>query len=424
MRLTTISNVIDWIVIIIMSTYGLALTGTYTIDVVSKGSPYNLFLFVCFFHLVRFGLKFDFLFVLKKKNILILFFFIYIIDVFQACLYHTFDKTCRIIFLTLTVFVFMSYLFNVHNFHRKRGRNGLEDVLHPYKAYVIYNLVVILLMFILITMGVPYQLNPLGDDVMLISGHSEWKLDHYFPYYLCMTMFFHDIFPIPTLTGLSHEAHVIMFVITPGVFFLLGMRSKWKYAIFGMYLFTLIETTSTTAIVCALVVFSMEILRSAIIKRKCRLLLGAVVIGGVCVWLLSELLSIVHMQVLYKLEGQDDSGATSQSMLEYLFSFRDIWCLGNFPKEYGLELRGQSGGIITGLLDLLLYVKLWIVAFKCLLNQNKEVNFIGLGCMYFFLHMSKLSYMSFSYLYFTFILFVVVVLENYHLESQSVEWER
>lgn len=424
MRITTYSSVIDWIVIIIMSTYGLALTGTYTIDVVSKGFPYNLFLFISFFHLVRFGLKFNFFFLLKKKTTLILFFLIYAIDVFQAGLFHTLDGTFRIFFISLTVFVFMSYLFNVYNFYKRRKCNGLEGVLRPYKAYVIYNLGVILLMFILIMIGIPYELNPLGDDVMLISGHSEWNLDHYFPYCLCITMFFHNIFPIPTLTGLSHEAHVIMFVITPGVFFLLSMKSKWKYAILGAYLFTLIETTSTTAIVCATAVFLMELVRSAIVKKKYDILLGTIFIGCVAVWLFSEFLSIVNAQVLYKLEGQDDSGATSQSMLEYLFSFRDIWGMGNFPKEYGLDLRGQSAGIITGFLDLFLYIKLWSVAFKCLLSRDVKINFIGLGCVYFFLHMSKLAYMSFSYLYFTFMLFVVVVLENYHLEGKSVEWEK
>lgn len=411
MRFTTISSFIDWAVIIIMSTYGLALTGTYTIDVVSKGFPYNLFLFISFFHLVRFGLKFDFFFLLKKRTILILFFLIYMLDIFQACLFHTLDKISRIFFLTLTALVFMSYLFNTYNFHRKRGNNGLEGILYPYKGYVIYNLAVILLMFILIIMGVPYQLNPLGDDVMLISGHSEWNLDHYFPYYLCMTMFFHNIFPIPTLTGLSHEAHVIMFVITPGVFFLLGMKSKWKYAVLGAYLFTLIETTSTTAIICALVVLLMEIVRSAIIKKQYALLLGAIVIGSVCVWLFSDLLSIVNMQVLYKLEGQDDSGATSQSMLGYLFSFRDLWGMGNFPKEYGLDLNGQSAGIITGLLDLFLYMKLWSVALKCLLISDRQINYVGLGILYFLLHVAKVAYLSFSYLYFAFIVFIVVTVE-------------
>lgn len=414
------SLLIDGFVIIIMVTYHLSVIDSFIFDSLPIDSLVCIFAFIFTAHLLRFGFHFSFVNKFKRKGVLYLYFLCFIVDSIQLLFFRGFFSSAGVLVRLFTMFFFISYISNVYY---EQGRNliAIRYIQKPMLFYSTYNIFVIICMFVLIMAGVNYQQNIINTQ--LFQGHDEWNMNHYFPFFLCIVANFHDIFPIPTLLGLSHESHVLMFLITSPLLFFCEKKNVLFYCIALGFFFVLIESTSTTAILCFLFILGIEILWSFFNKKNLKNLILFAIILLILSMQLVFVLDIAQAQVILKLQGEDSSGETSLTMLNYLFSFGELFGTGNVPSVYGLDLKGSHAGAITGFLDLLLYVNMIILAFRCFMSKDLNIHYCGLGFIYFLLHMVKVNYLVFSYPYFAYIIFLLCVLNNDFL-ARKKEYNR
>ncbi len=420
-KTTTSIRIFDWIVIWILVTAGMSIIQVYTLERFSASLVYPISAFALLFHCIRFKLNFPILRIIFKSWILLLFFIIYIVDLIQVVLISGFSSGSGIsgaILRPLGMFLIISYLYNMYRNANITQVEKLKSIINPMIGYSVYNVFVIVAMFALIALGFPWEINDVSNAV-LFGGHEGWNLAQFFPYYLCVVADYHSgLLPIPTLMGLSHEPHVVMFMTTPAFIFLFSVKTKWKYLILIPFVFMLGETTSTTAIIVFCIVVTMELLWSG---RKTMLLLTlfVVLIGGYLYQQFGDYLIIIQSQVEYKTSGGDTSGETSAQMLQYLFSFSGILGTGNNPNDSNFSLKGKSAGFITGFLDLALFIGMVLIAIKAYLRKERTLHYLGLGTIYFLLHGTKVSYMLFSYPYFAFFVLLTALLQKDYLTKKK-----
>lgn len=407
-------HIFDWIVIWILVTSGMSVIQIYTHEMFSTNRDYTLLAFALPFHFLRFGVKFPLLTVISKTPILLLFFCIYFMDWLQILMIQGLTLGSGLSGATLRpigMFLLMSYLYNMYREARKSNQEGLTSILRPMIGYSIYNIFVVVVMFLLIAVGFSWQVNEVGD-ALLFGGHKEWNLPQYFPYYLCVVAdYHHGLFPIPTLMGLSHEPHVLMFMTTPAFIFLFVMKNKWKYLMFIPFVFMLGETASTMAILAFGVIVILELLWSGE-KKMLLIAVFFIILSGYLYQIFGDYLELIQSQIEHKTSGGDDSKETSLRMLQYLFSFSNLFGMGNNPNDYGFYLKGRSAGIITTSLDLLLYISMAWTAVKAFLRRERNIHYWGLGLLYFLIHGTKISYMLFSYPYFAFFVLMTALLQK------------
>ena len=412
-----IKQMIDWIVIIIEISYHLSFVASFSLYLIPVNGNFLLFSLVLFLHLIRFGLKFKLLQLVPKNTILVIFVLIYLFDFLQYTFIH--DPLYAPLILLLNMLVFMSYLYNMYEDAIKVQHVPFVKYTAPFIGYSVYNIIVIVILAILIIFtGASYEQNPISQDDPMISGRYDWAMQTFFPYHLCIAMNYHDginLLGIPVLTGLSHEPHVIMFLIMPAWMFIFATDIKYylKTIISIIYLFVLIETTSTTAILCFGVILLVETLWKSRQKRTWK-----VVIVVVSVYMVTFFDGIMTL-VSYKLSGVDGSSGTSTSMLEYLVSFDGIFGEGNWPTKYGEQLKNSSAGIVTGILDATLYLYILCTALRFTNSRNSMTHYLGLGCLYFTLHGIKTNYLMVAYPYLAYMFFLLFLMRIYEKRHKS-----
>lgn len=260
---------------------------------------------------------------------------------------------------------------------------------------------------ILVLLGSPWQMNDITNKYELFSGHSEWTMKSYFPYYLSVAANYHPTIGFPVFSGLSHEPQVIMYILMPAFFIIFSKILKMSNKIFLLFAIIVItiDTTSTTAIASSFVCIVLELCYYLIKKKK--LLAG---ILGLLLCLVGGYIVMKYFGFVWNYITDEKIGSNSQdassNMLSYLLS--DVLIgTGNCPSERAIDLKGSSAGIV-GILDIILYLCVLYKALILILHNERHFHYIGLAAFYFLLHSLKLSYMIFGYCYFAFILFIVV----------------
>lgn len=397
--------VFDWIVIILGMSYGVSMLMQVFCVVPSVGNilPYTAFL--VFSHVLRFGMRISFFKLISTYKLLLLLWFIYIFDFVQAMFLDS--KSTGTAFSRIVISVFyLSYLFNVYK------EKGYEYLIKPYIGYALYNVVAIMLMAILILLGVSWQQNPLSvHEYALLGNHHEYSY-HFFPYFLCMASEFHEIsiFPFfPGLTGLAHEPHVIMFTITPGIFFLYTKINSnlYKILLIASFVFIFLETLSTTAILCVGGVFLSHLSWQLLYNKQQKYAFATVLVIGIALPLLYNTINTLIQVATMKMEGS--SSDYSQNMLSYIVTWTDIFGYGNYPSSEGEYADGVHIGLITGLMDIILYISLILMTLKLTLAKDEYAHYMGLGFMYFLVHGLKLGYNMFVYSLFEYLILMLCI---------------
>lgn len=336
------------------------------------------------------------------------------------------------VLLFLNVIVFLSYLYNVYT-DKENNLSPLKRILYPYMAFSLYNYVVICILAMMIFVGFPHQLNPIPNTDPLLVGHKDWNMICYFPYYLSISQNYNfiSLFGIPALTGLCHEPQAFMFLSTPAILFSLAYITNKKaiIVITIVFLFVLFETLSTTAFLCVAVLLLLEILWHS----KGRNLLP-IAVGLLLVWFTMDFIAnteigrLTQAQLKYKLVGEGSgSGEVSISMINYLFSNTELLGEGNRPSEYGIDVGMYAhAGVITMVLDVIVYAFMAISSIKAFMSNERAIHYLGMGCLYYVLHGTKVSYLMVSYPYFMFVFFLAFILDKQkhskslmHLPSQK-----
>lgn len=409
--------IFDWVVIILEITYSIAITMHVFFLIPGVKALIALFLFMFMSHVIRFGMKFTILSEIVKTPILSLFFMILILDIFQSLLFaDSFIQTGFVILLSINHFLFLSFLYNVF-----KESGSFKYVLSPYVGYSLYNIVVIMLTALLVIIGLPWEINMLTDNVRILGDDIAGGGEYYFPYFLSIAANFHPIQifgNLPGLTGLSHEPHIIMMIISPALLMGLLYKSskRIKIVLAFSYLFIALNSMSSTNVICILVVLFFQLLWMTLSSRDMKNLMLLIVFLAVVVVAGYEVLDSVYLQVASKFESSN-SRDYSSNMLKYVISFDSFLGYGNFPPETGSYKPGETAGILTGIMDVALYIVLFIKTIKLVFSSSYSKHYFGLGFLYFLMHGMKVNYLFFLYPFFSYMIFLMILMTKYNFTT-------
>jgi len=401
-------KIFDWIVVIFEITYSIAIPmHIFFITPIVKGMMALMF-FSLFSHVIRFGFRFS-IFSIKLRNWpLFLLILILLLDIFQAALLGDLNKTGYVGCLLLNNIFFLSYLNNL-----LREKREFDYALEPYLGYSLYNIFVIVIVTFLILAGFPWESNMLTDDIRVLEEDMAGGATYYFPYFLSIAADYHPIRifgQLPGLSGLSHEPHIIMWIITPAVIMgFTNIKHKLiKTILIFVYIFIAVNSMSSMNLVCVLILVTFQAIWMTARSHNIWNLLFLTLLITLILFVFNEILDTVFLQVISKFESSGSKDYTSD-MLKYIISFKGLFGYGNFPPSSGQYAVGESAGIITGLLDITLYVVLIYRSFILSISGEVKKHYLGLGFMYFLLHGLKLNYMLIIYPFFTYMIFLLCI---------------
>ena len=414
-QISKITSMLDWIVLIVSISFQLSIVPAFLFDNFPFNSVYALTLFLTFFYIIRFGLKFP-LFKHINNFLFQSFFAIYLLDIFSLLIVR--GSGGQVCFRMINMFLFLNYVFSIYYEEvRRKNTNCLKFVIQPYFYYSVYNAVIVTILFILFFYGLDYQQNPLPYTLSVIEDNALNGIQYFFPYYLSVASDYHPMFGYPVFTGLFHEPHVIMFFTLPAMFMspIIINNTKVRCLVILCFIGLMANTISTTAIICSVIVCIIEVFWSALVVHKYKPFIISLILMTLILMTVVDYFDEVITLMTFKIEGGDSSQGTSSTMLRYLFSFDQFIGEGNNPLKYGEDLKGQSAGVIISILDLTLFLYVIIKIVKQVLSKDKQIHYVAMGCLYFFLHCLKVNYLSFQYPYLAYILFIVFILDRYNV---------
>ena len=410
----------DFVVVILQMTYMLSIVGVYTIDVVPLPHYLTLFVLILFPYLVRFRKHFTLFQEVRNNPVFILFLLILLFDVIQGTLIRqTGDGIARGIMMTSN-YVFAEYLYAMYCEANRYTNRPIESMLKPYMIYSGYNIFAIILCLLLIVFGVISATdNPIEENALTHVNVSEGQ-SYFFPGYLSlslMSMRLLSVFNIPLLTGLSHEPHVLLYLILPSLFIYLGQikdsKLLMRFLVIFAFLVVLVVAMSTTAVICVALVFSLDILWHILhgnTKNKIFFFLFITVTMVLIIIYGSFFINLMADEVMNKTSGSSTGSLSYTSeMLKYIVIPDSILGYGNVPPANGQLLKNYSAGVFTCLFDVLFYLIVVVTAVKLILNKDERIHYYGLACLYFLLHTLKVSFLTFAYPYLSLILVLMFI---------------
>lgn len=403
-------NIIDILIIIIQLSSQLSIISSFFDSIIPLPYLTNLLVVMILGHIIRFGAKIKLWSLLSKHLILRIYILIFIFDIIQNLLTIPGNSFVRLV-LFIDIFLFMDYLYQIVN-ENNNSNSSTRTIALPYITYSIYNVLVVLLLVVFIILGVtspfsnPVEFSMMGDNI-------EGGQLYYYPMNLSIVTQdsrFLSNYGIPMLCGLSHEPHVLALLVTPGLFFLLAnfdIKLMNKLFFIMLYFIALLCGQSTTAIICFFAVIGLHLLYSFILKKKSLpLVISTITFILVLTYASAFLDSLVDMLIS---KTNDDGGSMSYSsaMLSYIVSPQSILGYGNLPPAVGDKVLQYDIGLITCVLDVSLYVMLFIRSLKMVFSKYEHLHYIGLGVLYFCIHGLKISYIIFWYPYLAYILIIL-----------------
>lgn len=419
-RKSIVLTIFDFVVILLQVTYLLSMVGVYTIDVVPIPHYVTLFLLSSISYFIRFRRHFLLYREVHSNPVFLLLVLIFLFDVIQGTIIaQKGDGIARGIMM-VSNYLLAEYLYSMYIEAKKYTDKPLEKVLKPYLVYSIYNAIAIILCLVLIVLGVINATdNPIEENALTHVNVSEGQ-SYFFPGYLSlslMSMRLLSMFNIPLLTGLSHEPHVLLYLILPSFFIILAQLKDSKLFVRTLVILLtvilLVVDMSTTAVLCFGFVVGLDVFWHAIHgNMKSRLVFFLVVFvafilmikyGGLFIDLMAE-------EVTDKTVGNATGslGYTTE-MLKYIVVPDGIFGYGNVPPANGQLLKDYSAGVFTGLFDVLFYASVVFTAMKLYWHNNHRIHYYGLACLYFLLHTLKVSFMTFAYPYLSLILVIMYI---------------
>lgn len=405
----------DWVFIILNITFYLSIIKVFTFDLIPTPPNITLFAFNLFSFMFNWKANMSFVTEIGKSVLLILLFLIYTFDVIQNIFINPESAVSRF-FMLLSMLLFCAYLYNLIGKNKKYLTNVFL-IIKPYLLYSSYNVFIIILAGVLITMGI---LSPTSN---MMSINSLTKVDvgsgqtYFFPGYISIVTESSRVLAnwgIPMITGLSHEPHVVNYIILPSLFLLISNErtQKWRILIYATYVVVLFFAYSTTAIAClgfvllidSLWLFSLKRSFSSIIPLFIIVLIVIFGFGG-------TFYNLIVDEFIRKTITSTSSMEYSSAMIYYLTHPNSLFGTGNMPGAI-VEISSKDVGAITFLLDISFYGILIFSILKIVISKNKQAHYLGLACLYVALHSLKVNFMAFNYPYFVFVVFIVSYVGN------------
>lgn len=410
------SRILDWVYIIINVTSSLSIIGGLLFDRIPLPLFVSHFVLCFFLYILRWNLNFSFLSQVPRNALLFLFFLIYFFDIIQNIFINPLYALARII-VFFNIFLFLNYLFNL--IRRPNDSEGFFTISKPYCAYCVYNVAIVVIAGVLIFMGV---LNPESNMIStgsLMEDNLEGGQNIYWPGHLSIAIGNSRLLSawgIPvTLTGLSHEPHVLNFLILPSLFFIkaYGKFDKWYLVVVMFYVISLFMSFSTTAMGALMAAFFIDFVWRIFVKKKKGFVFVLILSAIVLIWINNRIgfTSLIQDEIVRKTVDQTGSLEYSGSMLKYIVTPSSLFGTGNIPPT-NTNLSSLNIGLVSSALDILFYIALIIYTLKLVLSKNESKHFVGVGCAYMLIHLLKVNILAFNYAYLAFIVFILFMLNK------------
>lgn len=410
---------LDWAVIIVETTYSLTIIRSFTFDSVFNNLNIGLVLFMMLAYLIRFGVSFK---PIKEKKCRFLYLFllvIYLVDVIQNLIHSDFASAGYAFFFMINTVLFYRYLYEIYI--GSKSESILDNqIVKPYISICLLNIALVIIAAILIVLGIiDATSNPMPINT-LIEDNVNKGVEYYYPGGLSIALSYSRIFSdagVPVLTGLSHEPHVLLFLVIPSFFLLFGRVTSllWKIVLIASYASVLFISTSTTAVICLVLVLLIDIIwNSVITHNKKFIFIVGIIILVVAIWGSGQLVEMMQAEMYRKIFEETGSLDYTANLLTYVVTPRGILGQGNFPKGFGMDIDGFQIGIVTFFLDIVFYCILLVNSIILILKKDIHFHYVGLASLYLLLHGLKLSVQLFSYPLFTFVIFLIGISFNYY----------
>lgn len=399
-------SIIDYLVIILESVYYLSILPALTIDLlIPLPHGINLAVLIIPLYFVRFKGEFLLIRRIKRFPLVLLYLFIIFFDAIQNLIIHPSTGIVVVVFFINIVF-FLEYIFSL-SFHAEKSKSSALTPFRPYLYYSYYNVFIVIFAAILIVAGIISATGVQLPKMEIVEDNIDLGQTYYFPGYLSVATLTNRIFSkdiIPMLTGLSHEPHVLGFLIVPAFFLFFASRERKPVStlvIYISYLIVLVIGQSMTAIMFFVLAVAIEFIWLFIVRKKYSTSIFLILLAGVIVFRAGDVVDGISAMILEKAggnayEGEGSFGYTVQ-MLNYVVSSSSLLGYGNYPAGAGFSLGSCSPGWITGLLDIIFFVLLLIESIKLLVSKTSYYHYVGMACFYFLIHSLKVSFLVFHY---------------------------
>ena len=407
-------HILDLIVVVVNLTYHLSILGCFTIDLFPGDFPYlKLTVPLFLIYLFRFGAKFSFISQIIKRRYLSLWILFFIFEAFQAIIV---SGTIGF-FLNIVYYVLMwEYLYGIYK--ENNTLNRYDRLCIPLECYTVYNCVVVFAAALLIFTGVLDMFdNPVSDVFNIFrENHENNHTDYYFPGHLSICVPSTHILAflgIPMLEGLSYEPHVLSYSIIPAWFLLQSsIKDKapiYKYLSYFLLLTTICISTSATAVICLFITIFFDTIWFCTRKGDIRPLVIIVLLILLISMFLAPLYEELNEYMTNKIGKEDGSRDYSENNLKYILYASGVLGRGIVNNHSGYELIGDNIGYISSLFIISLYIISVYKSIKLILSADYNMHYVGLACLYFWLHSLKLGVQAFSYPYFLFFIFILSI---------------
>lgn len=406
------NNTIDIFIVLLQITYGMCIVQAFFQTWIFIPLYLDLILVTFFAYVIRFK-KCPFV-IRRHLWILLLFLFIYLLDFLQNFSIDFTHAVVRLFFL-IDIVVFVQYLCAMY-YYGGSYKVDLGKVTAPLAYFSLYNVIVIFLcLFLLLTGVLSINNNILSDNPLIHDNYVNGQI-YSFPGFLSIVLHNSNrvlsVFNIPALSGLTHEPHVLFYLIGPGYFLLLEKCKTSKQSVWlgVLFFFALIASSSTTAILVFSVCLFIDFCWKSVLKKEYKhiiyLVLFIIPVALIIVYFFGEAFEFAQNMLDAKVLGSDNSSkGTSEAMIDYVISPKKLFGCGNMPSGvFDDSLSKLDIGLVTSVLDILLFAILIFVSITNIMSRNRQIHYIGLATFYYLLHNLKLSFQGFNFVYLSYII--------------------
>jgi hypothetical protein len=336
---------------------------------------------------------------------------IWVMDIVQLVIFRSSGLHITSLYILLTLYAL--YLYNSIEYYTSffsSYKKSFEIIIRPYIYLSLFNVSIVILTFIFILLGV-IQENSNPVEYSLLTDNIQEGVDHFYPARLSIvsaTQFRLSILGnVPVITGLTHEPHVLCFMIFPALFFMLAnqnLKKGIKYLIIAMFSFVGLISMSTTTFLCLIIVIIVHLLSNSLLRKRGYITLILAILFIIVGY--SFFGTIFKEAILFKTVIQTGSRDYSSNMLLYMLTPKSILGYGTVLVPQEIFSGNYQVGLISSFLLILFYLYFNINIITFIFSKNKVTHFLGLGLLYFSLHMLKLGNLIFEY---PFLIFIIVV---------------
>jgi hypothetical protein len=219
------------------------------------------------------------------------------------------------------------------------------------------------------------------------------------------------------LVGLTHEPHVLSFLIFPSLFLILSYNSisyTIKAIVFFLYLFVSFLSSSTTNLLTLATLLPVYLIL-AVKFHKNYINLFLIFILALILYI-SPIFDFIYDEIVVpKLTTNLGSLDYSVSMLKLVTASKSFFGNGNSVAISDVLDNQGNMGYITSIFDIVFYIAFLYTAFKYTIDNSS--NFIlGFSFLYFILHSLKINYLIFNY---PFLIYMLVLFKFFEFTSQN-----